>query len=108
MNNAIFHEEIEDAKPIDTSEQQALLTRKIEAIDGLLKTRDWYTLAELHFAEEERRIERLLLSEAKKGAVDDKEIYRLQGELKWAKRYADLGQFAKYLKSQLDNLKHGK
>ena len=108
MNNA-FLTDFEDfeEKPKDNQEEIARLTRLVEAIDGLLKTKDWQTLEELHFSQEKLRIERLLLSESKKLQVDDREIYRLQGENKWAMRYADIRKWAEFLKRQLTELKHG-
>lgn len=107
MNNAFLFDNFEEEKPQDNQEEIARLTRMVEAIDGLLKTKDWQTLEELHFSKENGRIERLLLSETKKLQVDDKEIYRLQGEEKWAKRYADIRKWAEFLKNQLTELKHG-
>lgn len=89
----------------DTSVEQARLTKLIEAIVNLLENKDWRTLQELHFSQEEERVSRLLLGEAHKSPLDDKEIYRLQGEMKWARRYADLVAFVKLLKNQLDKLK---
>lgn len=106
MNNAYYQEE-EEVKPLDTSQQQATLVRLIEAINGLLQSPEWQTLQELHFTQEEERIERLIVSSAKKATIDESELYRLQGELKWAKRYADMPKFAQILKSQLDKLKNG-
>ena len=106
MNNASLDllENLED-KPKDNEAEIARLTRLIESIDGVLKTKDWATLEELHFSQEKERIERLLLSEAKRPEVDDKVIYRLQGELKWAVRYKDLRKWAEFLKNQLTELK---
>ena len=107
MNNALFQEESAGVTPHDTTEQQASLIRMIEAVNGLLQSADWQTLRDLHFSKEEERLNRLILQEAKKATVDDTVLYRLQGELVWAKRYADVTKFAQILKSQLDNLKNG-
>lgn len=96
-----FEEEIRK----DTSSEEARLTRLIEAIARLLDNKDWRTTHELHFQGEEERINRLLFNEAKRDKLDEVAIYRLQGELKWAKRYSDIGQFGKILKNQLDKLK---
>ena|SRR3990167_1851104 len=102
MNNAFL---LEDEEVSQSNEVEiARLTRLLEAIDGVLKTKDWQTFAEIHFSKEEERIERLLLSEAKKTEVNDKEIYRLQGEMKWARRYADLRKWAEFIKRQLTQL----
>src|SRR3990167_3709030 len=103
MNNAFLLEELEE-KPQSNEIEIARLTRLLEAIDGVMKTKDWQTFVEMHFSKEEERIERLLLSETKKTEVDDKEIYRLQGEMKWARRYADLRKWAEFIKRQLTQL----
>lgn len=106
MNNALIDllENLEES-PKDNQAEIARFTRLIEAIDGVLKTKDWATLEELHFSQEKERVERLILSEAKKPEVDVKAIYRLQGELKWAVRYKDLRKWAEFLKNQLIELK---
>lgn len=105
MNNAfLLLEELEE-KPQSNEVEIARLTRLLEAIDGVLRTEYWQTFVELHFSQEEQRIERLLLSEAGKD-LNDKEIYRLQGELKWARRYADLRKWAEFIRRQLTQLKN--
>lgn len=107
MNNAWFQpEEIEELK-LDTTTEQVRLTRLIEAIASLLENKDWRTLQELHFSKEKERVERLMLSAAKNSPLEDRELYRLQGEHLWATRYEDLSKYAKLLKNQLENLKHG-
>lgn len=106
MNNALVNLLEDEEIPQLNEAEIARLTRLIEAIDGVLRTKDWQTLEELHFTQETDRVERLLLSEAKKD-LNDREIYRLQGEMKWAKRYADIRKWAEFLKNQLENLKHG-
>ena len=106
MNNAFQLEEIEEVTP-DTSLEEARLIKLIEAIAGLIENRDWQTLVELHFSKEEERVERLLFSEAQKSILNADEIHRLQGELKWARRYSDFTKWAKFLKNQLEQLKHG-
>lgn len=105
MNNAWSQEE--EVKP-DTQVEQARLTRLIEAISGLFENRDWQTLNELHLSKEKERVERLLFNEALKPEPSVSTIQRLQGELIWARRYADLPKFVVFLKNQLNQLKYGK
>lgn len=102
MNNVFFEEESEVVR--DTSDEKARLTRLVEAINSLLQTNEWHIIEELHFTKEEDRINRLLLSESKKTPLNDQEIYRLQGELKWATRYASLTTWAKLLHQQIKHL----
>lgn len=105
MNNSWFQDEPEiiQANP----EEEARLTRIIEAIVSLYNNQDWQTLQELVFSTEEKRLESRILSESFKDKLEPEQIYRLQGELKWARRYADLAKYGKHLKSKLDKLKHG-
>lgn len=101
MNTAYFPEE-EEEKPHTNPQEEARLIRLIEAIAALSENKDWQTLNELHLSKEEERIERLLLSESKKNLIESDKLYRLQGELLWAKRYADMRVWAKLLKNQLN------
>lgn len=106
MNNAFYVlEELEPEKP-DTSDEEARLTRIIEAVSELLESKAWQTLTELHFSRERERIERLVQSEALKSSIDQASLYRLQGELAWARRYADLTMWVMNIKNQLKKLKH--
>jgi hypothetical protein len=105
MNNAFKVEEQQDKVP-DTSTEEARLTRLIEAIAGLIQTREYAVLQELHFSTEEKRIERLLIAESKKTVINQNELYRLQGEMKWATRYADMNKWAQLLTYQRSKLKH--
>lgn len=105
MNNGLIFDEYEEKKPQRDEKEIARLTKIVEAVDGLLKTKEWLTLQELHFTKEEERINHLLLSESKRTELDDREIYRLQGEMKWAKRYADIRKWAEFIKKQLTELK---
>lgn len=107
MNNAFNFEETPVQK-VDTSEEQARLTRILEALRGLIETQEWNTLCELHFEKEEDRVTRLILSESKKNPLEIERIYQLQGELIWAKRYADLRKWITSLTSQLKQLQNGK
>jgi len=101
--NELLGQKVKEKRP-EIEEEQIRLTRIIGAIDGLLQNRDWQTFQELHFDREEKRVNRLLLLEARKD-INEKEIYRLQGEWKWARRYSDLVTFARFLKNQLDKIK---
>jgi hypothetical protein len=104
MNNAFRLEEPAAKEP--NFEEEARLVKIIESVAHLLSNEHWQTLQSEHFAKEEERVNRLLLSQTQSD-LNEKEIYRLQGELRWARRYADFTKFAQLLKNQLDNLKHG-
>lgn len=106
MNNALFLEDIQEEK-LDTSNEEVRLRKLVELISVILENKDWQNLEELHFSKEKERIERKLISEAKKSPIVDREIYQLQGELKWARRYGDFRNWALELKSQLNKLQNG-
>ncbi len=86
-------------------DRQADLILVIEAIDEVLKSKAWQTLKELVLDGLVSRVERLLLSESKGVEVNTANIYRLQGELNWAKRYGDLKSYAEMLKQELQGIK---
>ncbi len=104
MNNGLIQFD-EDEEKAETSNEQIRLTQLIEALSGLSQTTEWSILVNIHFGKEKERIERLLMSEAKKSVIDSSEILRLQGELKWAIRYSDIRAWVENLRKQLSTLK---
>ena len=78
--------------------------RLLTALDSLEKSEEWGILRELVFEGALERIDRLILSESLKPSLDHAEIFRLQGERRWAKRYCDIGRFADFHKSLLEDL----
>lgn len=86
-------------------DRQTNLVKILEAIDLVLKTSGWQTLKELVFDKVVERIERQLLSESKQFPIDADKIYTLQGELVWAKRYADFKAYAEMLQKELQGIK---
>lgn len=84
--------------------RRAELVKTVEAIDGVLKSRDWHVLREMMFDGLVERLERQLLTEAKKPKVEADKIYFLQGELATAKRF-DLASYAEMCKKELEGIK---
>lgn len=105
MNNGFYLEEPIEETKIDTSDEQAHLTRLIESLSTLIGTKEWNTLNELHFSKEEERIKRLLFIESKKFPFDSNRLYQLQGEYIWAQRYSDIRKWILSLNNQLNQLK---
>lgn len=68
-------------------ERDAHLVRLIEAITDVQSTSAWSTLKE-ELDGEIAKLNRLLLVEAKKKEVDLPEVYRLQGRIESAKKFA--------------------
>ncbi len=103
MNNAFAKDEEIDTTPV-LRERQVKLTKIIEAINALSGKKEWQALKDLVFNKELDRIERSLQSEAKKIELSAPDIYRLQGEYKWAKRYSDLYKLAETYKTELSSI----
>lgn len=94
MNNSFKIALDDDTPGVDPEvllrERDSRLVRIIEAIDGLIKSYEWRTLKELVFDDVLEGIDSKLKDEALKPEVILPEVYRLQGERAWAKRYASL------------------
>jgi hypothetical protein len=80
------------------------LTKIIGAINALADRDEWKVLKELVFDGQVERIEKSLLSETKLNELQPAEIYRLQGQLVWARRYSDLYKLAETYKAELINI----
>lgn len=86
--------------------KQDELVKILEAFASLEQSKEWETLKELVFDRSLVSIERQLLNEASAPQVNIEKLYRLQGELSWAKKYSDLSRFMEGLKGQLENIKN--
>ena len=84
--------------------REAFLVRMLEAIEDIQKTSAWKVLRKEIFDEKIESLERRLMIEAEKFPIDDKEIYRLQGQLISAKKYG-LNDLQKTFKVELENLR---
>lgn len=107
MNNA-FLLEPELIKPIEPevrkNEREAWLVRMIEASAEVLTSSAWSSLKEV-FDGEIERLQRLIAQEANKKELNTPELYRLQGKLEQAKRYA-LTDLLKTYQIELTNVRH--
>lgn len=77
----------------------------IESLKIIATNRDWMILQERIFNEVEKNLEKRLLSEAKKRPLDEGEIYSLNGQLIWARKYADLNKMVKDYWNELTNVR---
>lgn len=107
MNNSqieIVAEEVFDAKSL-MRERAAKLVRMIEAIERVSRSADWNILKEEIFAPVSKTLENRLMTEAKKDEINEPELYRLQGQLVWARKYSNLESLKEVFKVELSNLK---
>jgi len=84
--------------------QRGEMVQIVEAIAGIESSKDWKKLKKLVFDGVVANLERQLAHEAAKAEINDTEIYRLQGQLAWARKYADLGKLAQFFKDQIQNI----
>lgn len=91
MNNSILlevsNEETPDRTPI-LREREGILVNLIEAIGSLSQTREWSTLKTHVFDGAVENLEKRLASESMKMPLNEKEIYKLQGQILSAKKYS--------------------
>ena len=86
--------------------QQGELSQIVEAINRVETSEDWQKLKRLLLDSIVPNLERLIYNEASRKEVDVAEIYRLQGQLTWAHKYADLKKLAETKKQQIENIKN--
>ena len=111
MNNSkIVLENITEGLSTDKisflQKQQGELTQIVEAINRIEATEDWKKLKSMLLDGVIKTLEKQILSESSKQEIAIPELYRLQGQLAWAKKYADLKKLSEYFKQQIDNIKN--
>ena len=108
MNNSrIVHEgSEEDGKALFLEKQQGELAQIVEAINQVETSEKWQKLKKLLLDGIVTNLERQLASEAAEDEVDLPKIYKLQGELKWARRYSDLKKLSEAKRQQIENIKN--
>lgn len=97
--------ELTEEIKVKLREEQTRLISIIESFEGLEKSKEWATLKELVFDKSLASIERQLLLAAQEPELSNAKIYKLQGELAWAKKFNDVNRFIETLKKQLADIK---
>ena len=106
MNNSLIQlEEKEDRRLSFLQEQQGEITRLVEAINRVEENEDWRKLKELLLDGIVEKLERQLKDEAKKDEVSLPKLYRLQGQIEWAKRFSNLKKLSDEKRLEITNLK---
>lgn len=93
----------EDIK-VQLYERRDELVKTIEAFASLEKSKEWETIKTLVFDKSMMAIERQILNESLSPEINTSKIYKLQGELKWARHYHDVGRFIGNLKKELEGI----
>lgn len=90
---------------VELREKQTKLTNLILAIEAVEGSKEWQVLKEGLLDGLVERLKKQIQTEGLADEVNTDNLYRLQGELKWAKKYADLSEFARTLKVELEKIK---
>lgn len=108
MNNSLLSVEIEE-QPIEVAQslraRESELVRIVEAVKAVETSAEWSTLKSLVFDGVLGNLERRLASEATRSELNNSEIYKLQGQIAWAKKYSDLDTLANAFRLELINVR---
>lgn len=96
---------MEENVQVKLREEVSRLSNLIQVLENLEKVPEWKLLKSLILDSLVEKIRVRIYMESTKDEIDPKELYRLQGELMWAKRYADLNGYAGTLKKELELVK---
>lgn len=96
-----FEEEV----PVQMKEREATLVRIIEAISRVKVSAEWSTLKSLIFDSTVEHLEKRLKHEAEQMELNTSQIHHLQGQLQWARKYADLTKLEDTYRIELSNIR---
>ena len=108
MNNSkiVYEGSGEDGRVPFLQKQQGELVQVVEAINQVETSEGWQKLKKLLLDGTVANLEKQLASKASKDQIDLPAMYRLQGELKWARRYSDLKKLSEDKRQQIENVKN--
>ncbi len=86
-------------------QRESELVKIIEALGRVGENEDWNILKQNVFDGVVESLERRQKDEANKAEINIKEMYGLQGQLAWARRYSDLGKLRDDFKKELVNVR---
>lgn len=108
MNNSQLNiEELSpevDRKPA-LRERESELVKIIESLRKVEMSSEWSSLKKYVFDGHVVKLEKELLDEAKKDRPDNLALARLNGQLLWAKKYADLAKLADLFRLELTRIR---
>lgn len=86
-------------------QREGTLVRIIEALKAVQTSPEWSTLKTEVFDGVLESLEGRLISESKKLELNPPDIYRLQGQIQWAKKYADLADLLNTYRLELTGIR---
>lgn len=87
-------------------EREAKLVRMLEALIAIRESNEWSSLKDELFDGMLETIEGKLRSEMLKAELNNPEIYRLQGERKWARNFADFSSLIGKYRAELAHIRN--
>mgnify|MGYP001594622906 FL=1 len=98
-------QELETNKVSFLEKEQGRLIQLVEAINRVESSEDWQKLKVILLDEIVISLEKQLVKEADKKEINAPEIYRLQGQLVWARKYGDLKKLSDWYKFQIEGIR---
>jgi hypothetical protein len=84
---------MEEQVAIALEKRHVELVKIIQSFENLEKSEEWATLRKYVFDGALSSLEKQLIMEAERATLDFPKIYRLQGELSWARKFCDINKF---------------
>jgi len=107
MNNSKISQDsfaLENEPELDKTpwlrERQTEIVEIIEALEAVKQSSYWKVLQNKIFTASLELLQRKIRNEK-----DSKEIFRLQGQLGWAEKFADLDKMVEVYRKELENIK---
>lgn len=91
---------------MDIEKRKGELTQIVEALNRVADSDDWRKLKGLLWDGIVQSLERQLLYETDKKEINFSEVYRIQGQITWARKFADLEKLSSTYRLELQNLKN--
>lgn len=109
MNNSkiVLDNLVEDTSRLGFLEREkGRLTQMVEALSRVDASEDWQKLKGLIWDSVIESIEKQIINEVTKDQIDNPELYRLQGQRLWARKYGDLKKLADGYRQQIETIKN--
>ena len=96
-------------KPVDRTpflrEKESEIVKIIEVIGRIAQSDDWNEFRKLVLYGVSESLERQLNAEARKKPISEPELYSLNGQLTWAKKFTNFDSLAEAYRKELSNIR---
>lgn len=87
-------------------EKEVEIIKIVEALSKVANSDEWQNLKNLVFDGVVETLERKIAQEATKKPLNDAEIYSLNGQLVWAKKFSQLESLIEVYRTELTNIRN--